>query len=98
MQNSLQELKEIWDRWNDETKHLFYSNYGDLPYLFDVKVDEKLFRALAQYWNPTYSCLLLGMWIWCLQWRNIQLYYIVQGFRLIRHIPEPRMSQHFGRN
>ncbi|MBA0634634.1 hypothetical protein Godav_024814, partial [Gossypium davidsonii] len=38
-QNSLQELKEIWDRWNDETKQLFYSNYGDLLYLFDVKVD-----------------------------------------------------------
>ncbi|MBA0672002.1 hypothetical protein Goklo_024563 [Gossypium klotzschianum] len=55
-QNSLQELKEIWDRWNDETKQLFYSNYGDLLYLFDVKVDEQLFRALAQYWNPTYSC------------------------------------------
>ncbi|MFQ6624206.1 hypothetical protein Gotur_003636 [Gossypium turneri] len=39
-QNSLQELREIWDRWNDETKQLFYSNYGDLPYLFDIKVDE----------------------------------------------------------
>ncbi|MBA0881699.1 hypothetical protein Goshw_008967 [Gossypium schwendimanii] len=59
-QNSLQELKEIWDRWNDETKQLFYSNYGDLPYLFDIKVDEQLFRALAQYWNPAYSCFTFG--------------------------------------
>ncbi|MBA0772165.1 hypothetical protein Gotri_007584, partial [Gossypium trilobum] len=39
-QNSLQELKEIWD----------------LPYLLDMKVDKHLFRALAQFWNPTYSC------------------------------------------
>ncbi|MBA0633655.1 hypothetical protein Godav_025979 [Gossypium davidsonii] len=39
MQNSLQELKEIWDRCNDEIKQFFYSNYGDLPYLFDIKVD-----------------------------------------------------------
>ncbi|MBA0881697.1 hypothetical protein Goshw_002608 [Gossypium schwendimanii] len=48
-QNSLQELKVIWDRWNNETKYLFYFNYGNLPYLFDIKVDEQLFRALAQY-------------------------------------------------
>ncbi|MFQ6643943.1 hypothetical protein Gotur_017809 [Gossypium turneri] len=58
--NSLQELKEIWDKWNDETKQLFYSNYGDLTYLLDIKVDEQLFRALAQYWNPAYSCFTFG--------------------------------------
>ncbi|MFQ6657642.1 hypothetical protein Gotur_027233 [Gossypium turneri] len=50
------ELKEIWDQWNNEVRQLFYSNYGDLPYLFDMKVDKRLFRALAQFWNPTYSC------------------------------------------
>ncbi|MFQ6653803.1 hypothetical protein Gotur_025026 [Gossypium turneri] len=43
----LQELKEIWDQWNNEIKQLFYSSYGDLPYLLDVKVDKHLFRALA---------------------------------------------------
>ncbi|MBA0785225.1 hypothetical protein Gotri_025918 [Gossypium trilobum] len=46
--------------WNDEMKQLFYFNYGDLPYLLDIKVDEQLFRALAQYWNPTYSCFTFG--------------------------------------
>ncbi|MBA0620352.1 hypothetical protein Godav_006083, partial [Gossypium davidsonii] len=50
------ELKEIWEQWNDEVRQLFYSNYGDLPYLLDIKVDKHLFRALAQFWNPTYSC------------------------------------------
>ncbi|MBA0879941.1 hypothetical protein Goshw_017387 [Gossypium schwendimanii] len=30
--------------------------YGDLPYLLDIKVDKHLFRALAQFWNPAYSC------------------------------------------
>ncbi|KAG8475499.1 hypothetical protein CXB51_032312 [Gossypium anomalum] len=48
IQNNLQELKEIWDQWGNETKQLFYGNYGDLPYLLDVQVDEHLFRALAQ--------------------------------------------------
>ncbi|MBA0673467.1 hypothetical protein Goklo_029391, partial [Gossypium klotzschianum] len=59
-QNSLQELKEIWDQWNDEVKQLFYSNYGDLPYLLDIKVEKHLFRALAQFWNPAYSCFTFG--------------------------------------
>ncbi|MBA0612579.1 hypothetical protein Godav_013167 [Gossypium davidsonii] len=54
--NNLQELKEVWDQWDDETKQLFYRDYGDLPYLLDVKVDKHLFRALAQYWNLAYSC------------------------------------------
>ncbi|MBA0786322.1 hypothetical protein Gotri_025441 [Gossypium trilobum] len=59
-QNCLQELKEIWDQWNDEVKQLFYSGYGDLPYLFEIKVDKHLFRALAQFWNPAYSCFTFG--------------------------------------
>ncbi|MBA0786317.1 hypothetical protein Gotri_025441, partial [Gossypium trilobum] len=45
---------------NDEVKQLFYSGYGDLPYLFEIKVDKHLFRALAQFWNPAYSCFTFG--------------------------------------
>ncbi|MBA0761954.1 hypothetical protein Gotri_024521 [Gossypium trilobum] len=40
-------MSELWD--------FTRINYGDLPYLPDVKVDKYLFRALAQYWNPAYS-------------------------------------------
>ncbi|MBA0637058.1 hypothetical protein Godav_028916 [Gossypium davidsonii] len=46
----------------------------------------------------TYRIYSILGWIWCLQWTNIQLYYVARGFRLIKHIPEPRMSQLFGRN
>ncbi|MFQ6631053.1 hypothetical protein Gotur_008952 [Gossypium turneri] len=56
----LQKFKEIWDQWNDEVKQLFYSSYGDLPYLLDIKVDKHLFRALARFWNPAYSCFTFG--------------------------------------
>ncbi|MFQ6621742.1 hypothetical protein Gotur_001844 [Gossypium turneri] len=38
-QNNLQGLKEILDQWNHEVRQLFYDNYGDLPYLLDVRVD-----------------------------------------------------------
>ncbi|MBA0649960.1 hypothetical protein Goklo_017454, partial [Gossypium klotzschianum] len=43
-----------------KVKQLFYSGYEDLPYLFDIKVDKHLFCALAQFWNPTYSCFTFG--------------------------------------
>ncbi|MBA0576823.1 hypothetical protein Golob_024351, partial [Gossypium lobatum] len=46
--------------WNDEVNKLFYSGYGDLPYLLDVKVDKHLFRALTQFWNLAYSCFTFG--------------------------------------
>ncbi|KAG8490379.1 hypothetical protein CXB51_016048 [Gossypium anomalum] len=59
-QNDLRELREIWNSWNDEIKQLFYCNYGDLPYLLDIKVDKYLFRALSQFWNPAYSCFTFG--------------------------------------
>ena len=36
-QNNLQELKEIWDQWNEGDRQMFYSNYGDLPYLLDMR-------------------------------------------------------------
>ncbi|MBA0635922.1 hypothetical protein Godav_025891, partial [Gossypium davidsonii] len=58
--NNLQKLKEIWAQWDDEVKQLFYYNYGDLPYLFDIKVGEHLFRALTQFWNSAYSYFTFG--------------------------------------
>ncbi|MBA0834162.1 hypothetical protein Goarm_006542 [Gossypium armourianum] len=42
-------MSELWDftrirdQWDDETKQLFYPNYGDLHYLLDVKVDKHFF-------------------------------------------------------
>ncbi|MBA0819870.1 hypothetical protein Gohar_019592 [Gossypium harknessii] len=60
VQNDLREMREIWDQWDNETKQLLYCNYGDLPYLLSVKVDKYLFRALAQFWNPAYSCFTFG--------------------------------------
>ncbi|MBA0614884.1 hypothetical protein Godav_015115 [Gossypium davidsonii] len=59
-QNNLQKLKEIWDQWDDETKQLFHCNYGNLPYLLDVKVDKHLFQVITQYWNLAYSCFTFG--------------------------------------
>ncbi|MFQ6660649.1 hypothetical protein Gotur_029081, partial [Gossypium turneri] len=51
---------QTWSEWNDDVKQPFYSSYGDLPYLLDIKVDKHLFRALAQFWNSAYSCFTFG--------------------------------------
>ncbi|KAK5819543.1 hypothetical protein PVK06_024551 [Gossypium arboreum] len=49
-QNELQELKDIWARWDEGTKQLFYQSYGDIPYLLDVKVDKRSFRGMSESW------------------------------------------------
>ncbi|MBA0574918.1 hypothetical protein Golob_024611, partial [Gossypium lobatum] len=52
-QNSLQELKEIWDQWNEEVRQLFYSNYRDLPYLLDIKCEKiQVDRVYSRAVNP----------------------------------------------
>ncbi|MFQ6656523.1 hypothetical protein Gotur_026584 [Gossypium turneri] len=68
-------VSELWDYTHIS---LFYFNYGDLPYLFDIKVDEQLFRALAQYWNPAYSCFTFG---------NVDLVPTVEEYTALLHCP-----------
>ncbi|KAG8488916.1 hypothetical protein CXB51_016853 [Gossypium anomalum] len=50
-------------RWSEQTQQekrdsiiMGYVSDLDLPYLPDIQVNEHLFRALAQFWNPAYSC------------------------------------------
>ena len=98
IQNDLREMKEVWDQWDVEAKELFYCNYGDLPYLLSVKVDKYLFRALAQFWNPAYSCFTFGEVDLVLPWRSTLPYFVVPGFRVIGSILELLVSLPFGRN
>ncbi|MBA0755784.1 hypothetical protein Gogos_019819, partial [Gossypium gossypioides] len=53
-------LAKGYDQWNDKDRQLFYSNYGDLPYLLNMKVDKHLFLALVQFWNTAYGCFTFG--------------------------------------
>ncbi|KAG8499293.1 hypothetical protein CXB51_005791 [Gossypium anomalum] len=47
-QNNLQKLKEIWNQWGNETKQLFYGNYGDLPCLMlRFQIDRIYSRAAS---------------------------------------------------
>ncbi|MBA0877307.1 hypothetical protein Goshw_005020 [Gossypium schwendimanii] len=87
-QNSLQELKEIWDQWDNGIKQLFYSNYGGLHFLLDVKVDKRLFRALAQYRNPTYSCFTFG---------KVDLVPTVEEYTTLLQCPKTQIDKAYSR-
>ncbi|KAG8472782.1 hypothetical protein CXB51_034728 [Gossypium anomalum] len=87
-QNNLQELKKIWNQWGNETKQLFYGNYGDLPYLLDIQVDEHLFRALAQFWNPAYSCFTFG---------EVDLVPTVEEYTALLHCPRFQIDRIYSR-
>ncbi|MBA0662465.1 hypothetical protein Goklo_006576 [Gossypium klotzschianum] len=39
----LEKTQQEKDQSDDEIEQLFYCNYGDFPYLLDVKVDKHLF-------------------------------------------------------
>ncbi|MBA0772313.1 hypothetical protein Gotri_007720 [Gossypium trilobum] len=59
-QDNLQELKEIWDQWDDETKKLFYPDYGDSHYLLDVKVINTSSKLLPSIGIPPIVASILG--------------------------------------
>ncbi|MFQ6631082.1 hypothetical protein Gotur_009902, partial [Gossypium turneri] len=60
--------------WDNEIKQIFYNNYGDLPYLLDVRVDKCLFRALAQSANvPTFLKKLMCITGMSEQWVTTQI-------------------------
>ncbi|KAG8493843.1 hypothetical protein CXB51_011129 [Gossypium anomalum] len=87
-QNEFQELRNIWARWDDETKRLFYQNFGDLPYLLDIKVDKNLFRAITQFWNPAYSCFTFG---------NVDLVPIVEEYTALLHCPKVQVDRAYSK-
>ncbi|MBA0757853.1 hypothetical protein Gotri_020904, partial [Gossypium trilobum] len=78
-------VSELWDF---TCISLFYFNYGDLSYLLDVKVDKHLFRALAQYWNPTYSCFTF---------RKIDLVPTVEEYTTLLRCPRIQADKAYSR-
>ncbi|KAK5825419.1 hypothetical protein PVK06_020251 [Gossypium arboreum] len=87
-QNDFWELKEVWINWDDKVKKLFYSNYGDLPYPLDIKVDKHLLRALTQFWNPTYSCFTFG---------NVDLVPTVEEYIALLRCPKIQADRAYSR-
>ncbi|KAL1087166.1 hypothetical protein V6Z11_D08G163700 [Gossypium hirsutum] len=62
--------------------------YGDLPYLHDLKVDKHLFCALAQFWNPAYSCFTFG---------KVDLVPTVEEYRVLLRCSKIQMDKSYSR-
>ncbi|MBA0692846.1 hypothetical protein Goari_010376, partial [Gossypium aridum] len=67
---------------------LFYREYGDFPYLLNVKVDKYLFRALAKYWNPAYSCFTFG---------KVDLVLTVEEYTTLLRCPRNQVNKAYSR-
>ncbi|MBA0634210.1 hypothetical protein Godav_025203, partial [Gossypium davidsonii] len=61
---------------------------GDLSYLLDIKVDKHLFRALAQNWNPTYSCFTFG---------NVDLVPTMEEYMTLLRCPKIQIDKAYSR-
>ena len=59
--NNLQDLADIWQRWDFKMRQEFQSEYGDIALLLRVQTDKNLLRALAQFWNSRYNCFTFGV-------------------------------------
>ncbi|MBA0875958.1 hypothetical protein Goshw_028053 [Gossypium schwendimanii] len=53
-----------------------------------VKVDKHLFRALAQFWNPTYSCFTFG---------KVDLVAIVEEYTTLLRCPKIQVDKAYSR-
>ncbi|KAG8500600.1 hypothetical protein CXB51_004388 [Gossypium anomalum] len=71
-QNNLHELKEIWDQWDDETKQLFYGNYGYLSYLLDIKIQVEKAYSRATY-VPAFLKKLMNVMGMSEQWIAVRV-------------------------
>ncbi|MBA0734227.1 hypothetical protein Gogos_018167 [Gossypium gossypioides] len=54
--NHEDELKGIWQSWDDAKKMHFQDKYGDVAQLLFVKPDDALLKAVVRFWDPTYRC------------------------------------------
>ena len=56
----LKELKTIWKHWTVERQNAFMAKYGDITFLFSIKVDEQHFKAIILLWDPSYWCFIFN--------------------------------------
>ncbi|KAG8474120.1 hypothetical protein CXB51_034044 [Gossypium anomalum] len=58
-QNNLEDLVQVWNRWDSDTRGIFTERYGDIAHLITIRVDEQLIQAMDM--TPTieeYAALL----------------------------------------
>ncbi|MBA0826363.1 hypothetical protein Goarm_011222 [Gossypium armourianum] len=69
--NCEDDLKGIWQSWDEAKKTRFRDKYCDVTQLLFVKLDDALLKAMVRFWDPTYNVLHSMKWIWYRLSRNI---------------------------
>ncbi|MBA0826364.1 hypothetical protein Goarm_011222, partial [Gossypium armourianum] len=54
--NCEDDLKGIWQSWDEAKKTRFRDKYCDVTQLLFVKLDDALLKAMVRFWDPTYKC------------------------------------------
>ncbi|MBA0747913.1 hypothetical protein Gogos_004778 [Gossypium gossypioides] len=54
--NREDELKGIWQSWDEVKKMRFQDKYGDVAQLLFVKLHDSLLKAMVCFGDPTYRC------------------------------------------
>ncbi|KAG8481276.1 hypothetical protein CXB51_026109 [Gossypium anomalum] len=55
-QNNLEDLVQIWNQLDSDTRGIFTERYGDIAHLITIRVDEQLIQAMVRFWDPAYQC------------------------------------------
>ncbi|KAG8500525.1 hypothetical protein CXB51_002658 [Gossypium anomalum] len=55
-QNNLEDLVQVWNQWDSDTRGIFTERYGDIAHLITIHVDEQLIKAMVRFWDPAYQC------------------------------------------
>ncbi|KAG8487469.1 hypothetical protein CXB51_016259 [Gossypium anomalum] len=55
-QNNLEDLVQVWNQWDSDTRGIFTERYGDIAHLITIRVDEQLIKAMVRFWVPAYQC------------------------------------------
>ncbi|MBA0734356.1 hypothetical protein Gogos_018275 [Gossypium gossypioides] len=54
--NRKDNLKGIWQSWDEAKKTRFRDKYGGVAQLLFIKLDNALLKAMVRFWDPAYRC------------------------------------------
>ncbi|KAL1144489.1 hypothetical protein V6Z11_A11G235500 [Gossypium hirsutum] len=60
-QNNLEDLVQVWNQWDSDTRGIFTERYEDIASLIAVNIDEKLIQAMTRFWDSAYQKKLVKL-------------------------------------
>ncbi|KAG8487082.1 hypothetical protein CXB51_020648 [Gossypium anomalum] len=54
--NNLEDLIQIWNQWDSDTRGIFTERYGNIAHLITINIVEHLIQAMIRFWDLAYQC------------------------------------------